>query len=471
MNALKNVFPLLLGLLLLFSLPTVAQKKLSSEHRAAIDKLFENWQDSSHPGVVMAMLQNDEVVYQEAYGAADLASGAPNTLATKFNMGGLSKSFVAYAILQLEQQGKLQLNQDIRQHLPQLPQYDQVVTINHLLNHCSGISDFFNLKYLAGWRINDQLTHAEALQFISQQQKLDYQPGTAFNVSRSNITLLVEIIQNVTEQTFEEYCKANIFEPLQMNTTEFVRNTDQIVENGAVAYQNDEGTFHRNMPTLGTIGLTNLYTNVNDYTKWIQHLDHPKSNTALIKKFKQPAKNDLGKTFTPPNGTLTVGQEYLHSERGMDNVFWQYGRIGGYACGYFRFEDGDVSTFVMGNSGMGYNAYLAIMSAYVLLEDQFSEAAVFDFASMPKIDIPSAKLDTYCGNYWDHLAATSRRVYVENDTLWYARPEQNYRSALLPIDQHTFRMYSEGDEKILVRFDENAGQQQMTYLFSHSDEI
>lgn len=453
------------------SLSSFAQSTLSAEATAAIDELFTDWKDSSQPGVVMAMTQGGKVVYQKACGAADVTSGTPNTLDTKFNMSGLSKSFVAYAILLLEEQGKINLNQDIRQYLPQLPAYEQTITVQHLLHHCSGISDYISLKYIAGWRISDQLTHAEALQFIEQQTQLDFQPGTDFQISRSNITLLVEIIEKVTEQPFADYCKINIFDPLQMTNTEFVKNTQQIVKNAAIPYQNDNGTFHRNFPTLGIIGVSNLYTSINDYTKWIQHLDQPKSKVDLVKKFKQPAKNDLGNTFTPPNGTLTIGQEHLHAERGMENVFWQYGRIGGYACGYFRFEEGDVSAFVMGNSGMRYNAYLAIMAAYVLLEEQFTEPAVFDFTSLPKVNIPKATLNKYCGDYWDHLGAFTRTVYVENDTLWYDRSGQNYRSALFPLNQHTFRMYSEGDEKILIRFREQAGQQQMIYTLSDSDDI
>ena len=140
----------LLFMALLFAVPLFAQSP-GPETTAAIDSLFKTWQQPGHPGGVVGILQDGKLVLSRAYGLASLEYEVPIDTATVFNVGSVSKQFTAFSIVLLAQQGKLSLDDDIRKHLPELPDFGAVITLRHCLNHTSGMRNFQNLLAMAGW--------------------------------------------------------------------------------------------------------------------------------------------------------------------------------------------------------------------------------------------------------------------------------------------------------------------------------
>jgi CubicO group peptidase (beta-lactamase class C family) len=103
-----------------------------------IDKLFSSWNNST-PGGSILVARGEKILYQKAFGLANLESYVPNTIHTIFEAGSVSKQFTAYSILLLEGEGKLKLTDDVRKYIPELPVYEAPITILHLLNHSSKI--------------------------------------------------------------------------------------------------------------------------------------------------------------------------------------------------------------------------------------------------------------------------------------------------------------------------------------------
>lgn len=127
-------------LLALFAFTLLLSKGVLAESAASaipaqIDEMFADWNRSDAPGVVVGVIQNGEIVYQNAFGMADLERRVTLTPRSVFEIGSVSKQFTARCILLLEEERKLLLDDDIRTYIPEMPVYEQPITIGHLLHH------------------------------------------------------------------------------------------------------------------------------------------------------------------------------------------------------------------------------------------------------------------------------------------------------------------------------------------------
>jgi len=128
---------------LLVGTPAYAQDKTSE-----IDKIF-SWATPATPGCVVAVSENGKLLVNRAYGSADLERDVPLTTNSIFDAGSLRKQSVAAAILLLVEEGRLSLSDDVRTHVPQLPDYGHKITLDHMLTHTSGLRDWPGLVQLA----------------------------------------------------------------------------------------------------------------------------------------------------------------------------------------------------------------------------------------------------------------------------------------------------------------------------------
>jgi CubicO group peptidase (beta-lactamase class C family) len=127
-----------------------AVRAATDEHAEEVDALFSEWDTTETPGAVVAVIQNGKIIYQNAYGMADLERNvllSPNSL---FDIASISKQFTAMSILLLEDEGRLSLDDDIRTHLPSFPDYGHPITLRHMIHHTSGLRDYMDLMELAG---------------------------------------------------------------------------------------------------------------------------------------------------------------------------------------------------------------------------------------------------------------------------------------------------------------------------------
>src|SRR5690606_19305674 len=115
-----------------------------------IDELFAPWNNPEKPGAAVAVVQNGKLVFSKGYGMANLEYGIPNSPTTVFHVASVSKQFTVYALLLLAQDGKLSLEDDVRKHIPEVPDFGKTITLRHLANHTSGLRDQWNLLTLGG---------------------------------------------------------------------------------------------------------------------------------------------------------------------------------------------------------------------------------------------------------------------------------------------------------------------------------
>lgn len=232
--------------------------------------LFQQPRDQ--PGFALLIEQDGKVLYNRQVGLAVLEGAKQIEAATNFRMASITKQFTAMAILLLEKNHQLSVNDAICKWFPGLPAgVGSRVHISHLLTHSSGILDYEELMPASQTR---QLLDADVLQLLQSHDTTYFTPGTQFRYSNSGFCLLALIIEKVSHQPYAAFIKQKIFTPLQMNES-VVYEDGQPIAHRAMGYAKDSvGTIvpSDQSVTSATKGDGGVYTSIKDYYKWIKAL-------------------------------------------------------------------------------------------------------------------------------------------------------------------------------------------------------
>ncbi|MEM9931380.1 MAG: serine hydrolase domain-containing protein, partial [Bacteroidota bacterium] len=282
-----------------------------------MDSLFAPFDHPDQPGVAVSVLYRGEVVYERAFGQADLAAKTPLTPTTPLYAAALSGQFTAVATLLLVADGSIALDDPVRKHLPELAAYGDGLRLQHLLHRTSGLAHPADLLAIQGAVPGQALEIESVLHLLAAQPAPVFSPGTDFSDGDVGLVLLAEIVARVSGKTFGEFCATRIFTPLGL-TSAWVRGAGVALRAGtAKSYRNDEGVFSANPLTTGAPGAEGLYISVQDWRRWEQFLQSPSQDwKPIIEQLHQPARQDNGKQHNALYGELLVGQQFDHLERG-----------------------------------------------------------------------------------------------------------------------------------------------------------
>ena len=148
---------------------------IATDPEKRVDQLVSFYSGDA-PGAVVGVIKNGEMVFSKAYGKANITHGLNFELDMPTNIGSVSKQFTAMAILLLEKEGSLSLDDDVRKHIPELPDLGEVVKIKNLLNHTNGWREVYNLMPITGWKGEDVLLKEEVLNILKNQTELQALP-------------------------------------------------------------------------------------------------------------------------------------------------------------------------------------------------------------------------------------------------------------------------------------------------------
>ena len=199
------------SILLVFSVVAAAQ---DAQAVRAMDELLSKRYPPNEPGAAVIVVKDGKNVLRKGYGMADLELGVKVEPDMVFRLGSVTKQFTSAAILMLAERGKLSVTDDITKFLPDYPTKGRAITVEHLLTHTSGIKSYTSLPAWPGlWR--KDMTVAEMIDLF-KNEPADFAPGEQWLYNNSGYTLLGAIIEKVSGQTYEEFVRKNIFEPLGM---------------------------------------------------------------------------------------------------------------------------------------------------------------------------------------------------------------------------------------------------------------
>nr|WP_297919939.1 serine hydrolase domain-containing protein [uncultured Allomuricauda sp.] len=413
-----------------------------------LDSLFSDYSSPNRPGAAISVIKKGKVVFQKGYGSANLEYGIPITTSTVFPVASLSKQFTVFSILLLADQGKLSFDDDVRKFIPELNDFGETITLRHLAAHTSGLREEHDLRYISGWRYDDVVTRGQILTLIRNQKKLNFRPGEHHVYCNTGFTLLAEVVERVSGQSFAEFTKSNIFDPLKMTNSLFYDNHERLIKNRAYSYWSDsEGkVFYKYGLNEGNVGPTGLFTTIEDLSIWALNFSDPKvGNTDIISQMNTLATLRDGRTFGGAYG------QYINEYKGLQQIY-HGGSIAGFRTYLGRFPDQGFSVIVFSNSeGADANGLSMQVAELFLKQSMTSKAPTPKDKEVPSPKIRIKNLRDFEGHYWDDERFHTSQVYVKNDTLMWS-VNGGIGRPLVPIGSNYFKRLNSGID-IKVRFD------------------
>ena len=379
--------PRRLALLVLFVLSGAA-----TAQEAAVDALMAGIAEDG-PGGVVAVYRGGEVVFAEGYGLADVEHGVPNTPSTPYHVASVSKQFTAFAVALLADQGRLSLDDDVRRHLPELPDFGHPVTLRHLATHTSGLRDHWTLWAMGGGRMDDVIRQGDLLRLVERQRELNFAPGTEHLYSNTGYLLLAEVVARVTGEPFGAWMGAAVFGPLGMADTQVLDDHERIVPGRAASYYRADGELKRAVLSFANAGATGLVTTAEDLAHWLRNLaTHEVGGPAVASAMLERGVLASGDTLDYALGVV------VDEHRGLRRV-----RHGGSDAGFRTFlayyPEIDAGVVALGNVA-SFDAGVATAVAETVFGEHMDPAPA---PQPPPADldvrVPSARLDAYAGAY------------------------------------------------------------------------
>ncbi|MDH7445664.1 serine hydrolase [Aquimarina sp. 2201CG14-23] len=254
---------LLIGIFTISLYTTVQAQSLEKE----IDAIVSSMYTQEGPGISILVAKDGKSVFRRAYGKANLELGVPLIPENVFEIGSITKQFTAVAILMLEEQGKLTVEDEITKYIPDYPTNDKKITIHHLLNHTSGIKSYTGMDSFMKSARTD-MTPKELID-VFKNEPMDFDPGEEFRYNNSGYILLGYIIEVITGDTYENFIEKNIFEKIGMNSS-YYGSMSQLIKNRASGYK-QSGDDYLNADYLSLTlpyAAGSLMSTVDDMLKW-----------------------------------------------------------------------------------------------------------------------------------------------------------------------------------------------------------
>ena len=298
-------FKLLACSILALSVGAVADVPTPQGHelRVAVEGIFSDVNSAKSPGCSVGIQKGQKTLLTAGYGMSDIAAARQNTADTHFNIASMSKQFTVLSILTLQKDGKLSVDDDIRDYIPEVIKTDKAVKISHLIHHTSGLMDYVQYLFTAGMAEFEGLERDLAIEIMTGDYPTVFPAGSAFIYNNGAYVLLAEIVSRVSGQDFETYARENILSTVDMRSSYFRSKNDPNFGQVATPYMNSDDNAEQAGGSVNYSGDGGLVTTINDFLKY----------TAEIHKGKN-LWNEKNRAFLTTSGRLTGPKK--HPETG-----------------------------------------------------------------------------------------------------------------------------------------------------------
>jgi CubicO group peptidase (beta-lactamase class C family) len=381
----------------------------SREDKAALKRIdnfiLDNYKKYA-PGCAVLVAKKGDVVFEKAYGTANMELNVSMKPDMVFRIGSITKEFTAVAILQLVEKGQIALSDSIQKFLKGFHNKGKTITIENLLTHTSGIRGYEQLDAKIPNVIRVDFPPKIIVDSLDNLS-LEFEPGTRYNYSNSNYYLLGYIIEQVTGKTYQQYLKENIFTPAGLSCT-FYDSPTEIIPNRASGYSFSDNKYWNadfiSMSLVYSAGA--LVSNVNDLFKWHQAL----KNGTLLKK------ETFQKAITPYQLSNGNRSEYgfgffIRNENGIQSI-GHGGAIDGFRSISIYYPEQDIFIALLCNSAQDNFMDLFDNIRNPLLGNAFQ-------SSYKDLKISDAILDSYIGSYkFMEDTTQSIKIYKKDGRLY-----------------------------------------------------
>ncbi|MDZ7757049.1 serine hydrolase domain-containing protein [Rhodohalobacter sp.] len=375
-----------------------AQISFDEIDTAEVDSIFADYTTET-PGCAVGVTHQGGLIFSKGYGMANLDYGIPIQPDSKFMIASISKQFTAASILMMEQEGLIDLDENLKTYIPELPDFETPITARQMLHHTSGLRDLFSLLALNDVGLDNTTTPEATFDLISRVSKLNFEPNTEYNYSNSAYFLMSILVENLTEMTLREYADKHFFQPIGMTDTHFHDDTGMIVKNRAESYRptdNGVGRFYRD--NLDRVGARGLFTTIEDFAKWDANFLENKSN---LENFREK----MLKVGVFKDGTeMDYAAGIRLSEYRKLDTFGHGGNYMGFRSGYMHFPDYELGVIVFCNRSNISPADHVREVSDLYLKEVFEE-----------------KFSEYTGSYHNNGFRTEYDIVIEDGMLFLTR--------------------------------------------------
>jgi len=386
---------------------------------AQLDHILAGYQQNRAFIGSALVAKGGKVLLEKGYGMANIELGVPNGPDTKFRLGSITKQFTSAAILQLEEQGKLSVNDLACKYVPECPDTWKTITIHQLLTHTSGIPSYTDGgEFMKPAMMRIPRTPLEVL-LLTKDKSLEFQPGEKYKYDNSGYIFLGVIIEKVSGEKYADYLRKHIFGPLDMQDSGY-DVTAEILKNRAAGYAPQPGGGFRNAEYIDMslpYAAGSLYSTARDLYRWDRSLYTEKVlSKASKEKMWTPVKNNYGYGW----GINVRGRKQVSHGGG----------INGFSTFIARYPDDDAFVVVLSNNQQANSGAIAAGLAGVM----FGEGTQLPW-ERKTVTLDAKTLDRYAGKY--QAGPMEVTISNENGHLMIQPQGQGKREAV-PVSETEF---------------------------------
>jgi CubicO group peptidase (beta-lactamase class C family) len=432
--------------------------KAQKNYNALLDSFMQGEVAVNQFNGNVLIAKGGNIIYQKAFGYRNYETRELLDNNSVFELASISKQFTAMGILLLKEKGKLKLSDSLRKFFPQLP-YNNI-TIQNLLTHTSGLPDY-EKEMEAKWNHNKIASNNDVINFLSQEKPaIHFKPGEKWEYSNTAFMLLASIVEKVSGQTFKEYMAANVFKPLNMQSSRVYntrRSIKEIIPDYAYGYVYSDSLHEYILPDsladydfviyLDSIqgdGIINSTTG--DLLKWDRAL---KNHTLL----SEAAQNEM---LSPKSLMDTISKRYygygvMLGENEIGSYVMHGGGWPGYHTLLIRYKADDITIIVLSNNESN-SSMLAGALAYIVTDREVVSPYIHT-----AVAIDTALLNNYVGKYIipNVPKAIEMELFKKENKLFYRFANSNSEIELKPESPTKF--FAANSNNMQIQFEVNAG--------------
>ncbi|MEM9402673.1 MAG: serine hydrolase [Pseudomonadota bacterium] len=443
-------------LLILFSSPALSSSAVD-QFEAVSQSIYERRSEYSAAGSYITVVQGGETTYTSFNGMANAEHQVPVSEDTVFDLASIAKTVTGYAIAQLEETGALSTEDDIRDYLPDFPDYGHTITVGHLVHHTSGIKNWTSLLWDMRWPYTDRIAFDQLVRLAHAQTELDFTPGSRYRYSNTGYVLLAAIVEKVTGDSFADWTKSHVFDPLGMDQTLFKYDQSRIIPHLAGAYFLDGNRQEsRDANNTTALGSSSLVSNGTDMRKWMNFLmSPPPEKRAIVERMLTTKPLNDGSANTYAYG-IDVG-EYRGTRYITHSGSWA-----SHTSQLVLLPDLDTSIFVAHNfrtnTGAIINRYV---DALFPPEERETQRVAAPPEPAPDIQLSNDELDGFVGVY--QLGAAWVVTITRQGNQLYTQANGEGAFPMQPIGEQTFRIRAYGNRTMTFNTGADGRATSLTY--------
>ena len=397
----------------------------------------------------MLVARSGKVVFRQSYGMASYELRVPNSNDTRYHIASVSKPFTAIAILQLQEQGRLNLSDPVSHYIPDFPNGDRI-TLDNLLTHTSGIPDINQLEDYDTFARSPHTAEQLVAKFAGLP--LEFQPGTDQRYSNSNYNLLALVLEKTTGESYADYIRKHILEPAGMQNSGSDGDASRVIPSLASGYVPAGMADYERAAYVdwsNKTGNGSLYSTVDDLYRFERTLN---TDTLLKSATRQ-------KYFV--DGTGNRYGWYMQKRMGH-RVMAAKGHSPGFTAELDRYPDDDVAIILLSNSyGTASQDPIAEGLAAIVFGQQSPPST-----PVQPVAVPQSALASYAGQYQfgpDYFAPNAKFTLTAMPG-FLVMQVRDHRAPLVPVSQTDFleRIYF---GRVTTSKDEAGNVSEMTFRY------